>query len=354
MATDAADLTRDQRQVLQLVYDEHRKHGSWPAFGDLDRQLARSRQIPDLAQVLAEIPNCLLLPLWSGAVQPQRDDIMKLTIEGVALCAGAHDDVSLFLRAIRWIARRELSFNPEPTDKHSGCVVTGRELMRAFKLHSSAREDVSRLGHLLIIERWGWSSAAANDWNWQFTAEREVRRYAGVRSIEDYAAAKAQRFGEPSSPLSLVARTADFIEETPEAAPGRTYLDIATIDDVKQAATVGGWSSDKLVALLRELNDNYSRGNAYACHALLRAVLDHVPPMLGCTSFAAAVSNVSWSRTDRIYMKRLLDFRLQADDALHRQISAKRHDLVINDLPPAVWLRRLLAACTQSAMAVSI
>jgi hypothetical protein len=48
------------------------------------------------------------------------------------------------------------------------------------------------------------------------------------------------------------------------------------------------------------LNDNYSRGNAYAAHALLRAILDHIPPLLGCADFKAAANNHSWSRTDRL------------------------------------------------------
>lgn len=39
-----------------------------------------------------------------------------------------------------------------------------------------------------------------------------------------------------------------------------------------QAARAGelGLDSGKLVRLVAELNDNYSRGNAYAAHALLR------------------------------------------------------------------------------------
>jgi hypothetical protein len=46
-----------------------------------------------------------------------------------------------------------------------------------------------------------------------------------------------------------------------------------------------GLDPGKLVRLVAELNDNYSRGNAYAAHALLRAVLDHIPPLLGCADF---------------------------------------------------------------------
>lgn len=59
----------------------------------------------------------------------------------------------------------------------------------------------------------------------------------------------------------------------------------------------------KLARLIEELNDNYARENAYAAHALLRAILDHIPPMLGCAGFRAVVSNHSWGRTDKNYAR---------------------------------------------------
>lgn len=54
----------------------------------------------------------------------------------------------------------------------------------------------------------------------------------------------------------------------------------------------------KLLALINELNDNYQDERTYATHALLRAILDHVPPILGQPSFTAVVNNYPWTRTD--------------------------------------------------------
>jgi hypothetical protein len=108
-----------------------------------------------------------------------------------------------------------------------------------------------------------------------------------------------------------------------------------------------GLDPEKLIKLVAELNDNYSRGNAYAAHALLRAILDHIPPLLGCADFRAAANTYSWSRTDRSYAHRLLDFKLQADDALHRQISKRSAHLSIDDMPPRIWLNRILQECAE-------
>jgi hypothetical protein len=103
----------------------------------------------------------------------------------------------------------------------------------------------------------------------------------------------------------------------------------------------------KLLGLIDELNDNYVNRNTYASHALLRAILDHIPPILGCTDFAAIANNYSWGRTDKRYIKKLADFRDQADDALHRQISSKADLLGIDDMPASVCVDRLLQECAE-------
>jgi hypothetical protein len=89
-----------------------------------------------------------------------------------------------------------------------------------------------------------------------------------------------------------------------------------------------------------------SVGRGY--QALLRAILDHIPPLLGYADFKAATNNHSWSRTDRGYARRLLDFKLQADDALHRQISKRTDQLGIDDMPPKVWVNRILQECAET------
>jgi len=126
------------------------------------------------------------------------------------------------------------------------------------------------------------------------------------------------------------------------AASRPGYVDPQVSASLAARAEAVGLDPGKLMRLVAELNDSYSRGNAYAAHALLRAILDHIPPLLGCADFKAAANNYSWGRTDRGYARRLLDFRLQADDALHRQISKRTDQLGIDDMPPKLWVNRIL------------
>jgi hypothetical protein len=127
------------------------------------------------------------------------------------------------------------------------------------------------------------------------------------------------------------------------------YIDPQIGASLAARADALGLDSGKLMKLVAELNDSYDRGNAYAAHALLRAILDHIPPLLGCADFKVAASSYPWSRTDKSYARRLLDFKLQADDALHRQISTRADSIAIDDMPPKVWVNKILQECAEAS-----
>jgi hypothetical protein len=343
-------LTKDQRQALQLVYDAYCRHGEWPDFGTLDRRVARLKRFPDLGLLVRDLPTGLLLPIWSGSIRPQADAKMKLTVHGLAECEGVREDVDLFLRALRGIAKRELAYEPQPGVPDDGGPITGQQLMRALHLPVGRRPDVERLGQFLEIEYWGWRGFSTGSWNWQFTAGPDVRRFAKVHSIEEYFAAKDAWHAESQqSKVDMTGFVSRVVRQEVSFEPPRAaYVDDATIDDLKQVVTSGGWNADKLFALLHELNDNFARGNTYACHTLLRAVLDHIPPLFGYGTFGEVANNTSWARTDKQYMKQLAEFRAQGDDVLHRQISGKGYALKMEDFPRPLLLRRLLVGCPRS------
>jgi hypothetical protein len=100
------------------------------------------------------------------------------------------------------------------------------------------------------------------------------------------------------------------------------------------------------VQLLRELNFNFANNQPLACSALLRAVLDHVPPAFGAETFAQVVS--SWQgRTDKRYLEKLRDFRNHADDVMHRQIGPRRSQIDMDDMPAAPALNAMLDGLLQ-------
>lgn len=101
----------------------------------------------------------------------------------------------------------------------------------------------------------------------------------------------------------------------------------------------------KLNHMVDDLNENYNKQRQYACAMLIRAILDHVPPLLGFVNFEQVVNEYQWNRTDKALMKSLLDFKDDAHDVLHRRISEDEDLLELNNLPNSNRFNRLLQEC---------
>ncbi|NHO85142.1 hypothetical protein [Micromonospora sp. CMU55-4] len=339
MASALTPAREPQHAVLQALYDHFRSYAVWPEFDRVDRQLWRAMKI-DVAQAVVDIPPTLLMTNAPRGVAPRGRDVMRLTLAGIQRCDGGRDDVELFLRTLRWLARYEDTHDPEPGET----TVTVNRTMVSKALRVPLRDTgrLRRLSEMLYWERWGgegsWRAPDGDDWS--VKVGRDVRHFARVKSVEDFAKATTGWL-EPPSPPAI-----EFPSEKPNATPNEpgSYIDERIFDLVKQAQGTR-WDTTKLLELLRELNDNYRAGNAYAAHALLRALLDHVPPLFGQASFAQVANNHQWGRTDSRYVRRLVAFRDQADDAMHRQISKLPCLLSMEDMPARAAVNRLLAGC---------
>lgn len=76
----------------------------------------------------------------------------------------------------------------------------------------------------------------------------------------------------------------------------------------------------KLIRLCEELNSNYTARNYYSVAMLLRAILDHIPPIFGVQDFASVIGQHG-GRSFKDQMRKLEDFlRNIADQFLHQQI----------------------------------
>lgn len=101
----------------------------------------------------------------------------------------------------------------------------------------------------------------------------------------------------------------------------------------------------KLIRLMTELNSDFVSGYPYSTSMLIRGILDHIPPLLNCSNFEEVANNYSWEKTDKKYMKALLDFKNEGDDALHRKISSKEDLLEMDNIPSSNRLNILLQEC---------
>jgi len=116
----------------------------------------------------------------------------------------------------------------------------------------------------------------------------------------------------------------------PEAAdvtaPGPAeyvYVDEVRIADLRRATSTK-YDLRKLIAICEELNINYRSQCYHAVAALTRTLLDHVPPLLGCRSFAEVANNYQGTKSFKEVMQRLDGAaRTIADMHLHTPIRAQ-------------------------------
>ncbi|MFD5536678.1 hypothetical protein ACFWIJ_02175 [Streptomyces sp. NPDC127079] len=162
----------------------------------------------------------------------------------------------------------------------------------------------------------------------------------GVLATHGGIAAGVLSAGLPTVTGAIIPRTVLPPEEPPQ------YVDEDLIKELETKQGHTRLSPDKLLQLMRELNACFRGGHAYACHALVRAIIDHVPPILGQKSFQAAASNYAWpTEADRKYAKKLLEFKNQADDVMHRQIRTSRGVITMHDVPLRAYINALLRVC---------
>ena len=104
----------------------------------------------------------------------------------------------------------------------------------------------------------------------------------------------------------------------PESSPAEyVYVDDTRIADLRRLDSES-YDLRKLVALCEELNQCYRAQCYHAVAALTRAVLDHVPPVLGFRTFAEVANNHAGTRTFQDTMRRLDESaRKIADGHLH-------------------------------------
>lgn len=100
------------------------------------------------------------------------------------------------------------------------------------------------------------------------------------------------------------------------------YVDISRLAALR-ALPKSTWDSSRLVRLCEELNIAHENDCHMATAMLVRAIVDHVPPIFGCKSFNDVTNNTQGAKSFRGSMQNLnQSLRNIADAHLHVQIRA--------------------------------
>ncbi|MCK5022341.1 MAG: hypothetical protein KAR54_03780 [Candidatus Pacebacteria bacterium] len=116
------------------------------------------------------------------------------------------------------------------------------------------------------------------------------------------------------------------------AARNAAFLDNAVLADLKAVQSTR-LDTSKLVKMCEELNDAYARGNYISSALLLRAIINHIPPVFGAKTFSQVVAHSG--RSVKAILARLEDeARPIADLHTHILIRLKEHLPTKNQLEP--------------------
>lgn len=112
-----------------------------------------------------------------------------------------------------------------------------------------------------------------------------------------------------------------------KANPGITpvnkdYVAQSRIEEIRNLK--GRYDYSKLIQLLTELNKAYENEMYYSVGCLIRAIIDHVPPIFGCKCFNEVANNYQGSKSFKESMKSLNEnMRKITDSYLHTHIREK-------------------------------
>ncbi|MFC8015511.1 hypothetical protein [Streptomyces cinereoruber] len=379
----SAPLDDAQHTLLKVMAEQYSKTGQWP-FWRYVEQMMDHLGYDDAEQVLKSLPvvganspvGASYGLAWYDRVHLADDSRPALTV-----AAGLHSPElrhlfgENFILVLQYFVKRQRAVRPSP-EKVETSYITSDDFKREFP--AVTKEFVAALPGIFEHEpvlRRGAQPWGTDPGGWRFELHKWLKDYRGIDDLSGYVQRVAERtvaantvfipenqapflaqvLGSSGGKIRIGERLTPGIPTVtgaviprpvapPEEPPRYVNEDLIKELEAKQGQT--RLSPDKLLQLVRELNACFRDGHAYACHALVRAIIDHVPPILGQKSFQAAASNYAWpTDADRKYAKKLLEFKNQADDVMHRQIRTSRGVITMHDVPLSGYINALLRVC---------
>ncbi|MFJ8495010.1 hypothetical protein ACIRBZ_42765 [Streptomyces sp. NPDC094038] len=370
-----APLSHNQLSLLTTMADPYIQTGEWPTWYFVRETLSRVEGL-DADEQIQSLHTVGLSPgqgmsyglTWSNHPHLIQDNARP----GLTVAAAFHVPSLLpvmanpFLNVLREVVKIYQAVPLEP-DRAAPATYSAEMIKRA--LPSISDLFMARLTDILDHEPATRAGARrGGDVEWTREMGRDVARYGGIDGVKSYvervtelmpkprvvsveAARSRSVTGRPPATLEDLHRLVTNSSPVPKAQPVSdpqpktpVYVKEALINELEDKNAHSQWDVTKLVQLTRELNSNFTLDNPYACHALIRAILDHTAPVFGRKTFEQVASNppATWTKTDKDYLRKLLDFKPQGHDALHRHIRKSADLIDMHDVPSGAWLNAFL------------
>ncbi len=155
-----------------------------------------------------------------------------------------------------------------------------------------ARGDEARFTGLVLEARDLMGQSVLGPLN-NFGHQLETARINGTRYIgsQSYRSVE-QAVGIVRSAVITIRRRTSRPPNLPAGTPAPPpYVNRALIEQLRSARSTS-WDLKRLVRMCEELNNVFANGNVLASAMLLRAIVDHVPPIFGFERFGQVVASI--------------------------------------------------------------
>src|ERR1022692_3785255 len=159
----------------------------------------RRARAMDTGAVVQAIPESLLLRPRPDNYRSSPNDLLWLTVRGIAACDGSDDHIDHFVRLLRWLAQKEIDFEPVPGAADTMPRVTSAEVREHLDLGEMDTGPLRRLYAVLQLDHWGLGGSGGSPDDWYVNVGPDIWRYRDVRTAEDCAAARESWLREGSS-----------------------------------------------------------------------------------------------------------------------------------------------------------
>ena len=123
--------------------------------------------------------------------------------------------------------------------------------------------------------------------------------------------------------LEKIARKKVTPKDTDDSNTKKSYYIESTMVLALSELKSEKYDLSKLIKMCKELNDNYSLNNYLACGMLIRAILDHVPPIFDKKTFTKVANNYGTKSFKDIVLPLEDSARKISDSYLHNPIRKK-------------------------------
>jgi len=193
---EPVNLNDQQRLYLQTIFDHFHENGKWPTYSNVERTILQTYPDLDIDEIVKSLPPGLSKPFnaYMFDVPGFANEDTLLTVPAIYPCQGSQEDLTDFVRAIRFCVER---YNSSDKEKRQ---VSSNDLMTSLDM---SELSTRKIGLLLQVEPWIFTSlSTGDDSNWQCTLSRDIRRYRDVQTIEQYLEKREMLKSHASSPAT--------------------------------------------------------------------------------------------------------------------------------------------------------